>query len=169
MTRSANRADNVTGVFTRRDAQRIANAVVHYEKGTRREKPVEFARNFPAGGRVRLCKTKEEWAVGSLADLEVWEAGTPPSESKSDPAETIEKCVNKVRTVKADTFVLVAKAGNGSWYLIEVCKADDSDCTDMVGNTPVDKIKGFSMGKRQALGHSSGCLEWIDIEDCPTP
>lgn len=72
------------------------------------------------GGRgdpVRLGRTSAAWTKGTLATITIWEGGTPPSES-STAGGTIANCVNKFATVPSGKFVMLARAGNGSWYLI---------------------------------------------------
>lgn len=67
---------------------------------------------------VRLGKTTAAWNKGTLATIELYEEGTPPSESKATPADTLEDCVNKFANVASGKWVIVARGGNGSWYLI---------------------------------------------------
>jgi archaellin len=74
--------------------------------------------NDPSGGDpVRLGKTTATWTKGTTATIDVWESGTPPSETQTSGV-TIANCVNKFATVASGKWVMVAKAGNGSWYLI---------------------------------------------------
>jgi len=74
----------------------------------------------PADGpSVRLGKPMTTWLKGTLATVEVYEEGTPPNESVKLPtSELIENCVNKFASVAVGKWVMIAKAGNGSWYLI---------------------------------------------------
>lgn len=68
--------------------------------------------------RVRLGKTTSTWTKGTLAEIELYEEGTPPSETRNASDYTLEDCVNKFATVAAEKWVMVAKARNDSWYLI---------------------------------------------------
>jgi hypothetical protein len=123
----------------------------------------------PRGDSVRLCKTSYDWNKGTLATLYVWESGTPPSETQST-GETLSGCVNKFRNVKSGAFVIVAKAKNGSWYLVEAEKLSDSgSCrAPTIGDDDLTTLPGYSASKKQALTHDNGCLKWVDIAECPT-
>jgi hypothetical protein len=111
-------ADQTPGMFTKRDAQRIANCVASYEKGSRNQRPIKYPRNYIGGSPVRLGKTTAAWNKGTLATITLYEDGTPPGETTASPAETLEKCVNKFANVASGKWVIVAKGANGSWYLI---------------------------------------------------
>ena len=121
------------------------------------------------GAFVRLCKTSAAWNKGTTATLDVWEEGTPPGETQST-GETIADCVNKIKYIKSGLFVIVAKAQNGSWYLVESEKPSDSgSCrAPTIGDDDLTTLPGYSASKKQALTHDQGCLKWIDIEECPT-
>jgi hypothetical protein len=69
-------------------------------------------------GRVKLGKTTAAWNKNTLATIELFEEGTPPSEGKKTPADTLENCVNKFANVATGKWVIVARGGNGYWYLI---------------------------------------------------
>jgi hypothetical protein len=97
-------------------ARRVAAATLAYERGNRNMPPVKF-RTVSDDGSVRLCKTSSSWTKGTLATLNVWESGTPPSETQSTGV-TLTDCVNKFATVASGKWVMVAQAGNGSYYLI---------------------------------------------------
>ena len=104
--------------FTRQDAARISNVVRTVERvGDTGVGPYTPYRGDD-GDPVRLGKTTAAWAKGTLATITLYENGTPPSETTSTPATTLEKCVNKFANVATGKWVIVAKGGNGSWYLI---------------------------------------------------
>lgn len=145
-------------------ARRIGRAVSAYERGNRDIAPPRI-RTADDSDPVRLCKTTAAWNKGTTATLNVWESGTPPSETQST-GETITDVVNKVADVVSGRFVIVAKAANGSWYLVEVCGGDQCD-EAMIGGKQVKDIAGYDASKKQALAHEDGCLTWVDIEDCP--
>lgn len=68
---------------------------------------------------MRLGKTTEPWDKGTLATIELYEEGTPPTESKKSPTpDTLAECVNKFSDVETDKWVMVARGKNGYWYLI---------------------------------------------------
>jgi hypothetical protein len=72
--------------------------------------------NDPSGGDpVRLGKTTAAWTKGTTATIDLYPNGTPPSETASG---TLSGCVNKFATVASGKWVMVARAGNGYWYLI---------------------------------------------------
>lgn len=102
--------------FNETDAGRISKTVRAYERGNRDVSPVMF-RQVGDDASARLCKTSAAWNKGTTATLNVWEAGTPPSETQSTGV-TIPNCVNKFANVAAGKWVMVMQAGNGSWYLI---------------------------------------------------
>jgi hypothetical protein len=102
--------------FNETDAGRISRTVRAYERGNRDQSPVMF-RQVGDDNSVRLCKTSAQWTKGTLATLNVWESGTPPNETQSTGV-TLPNCVNKFATVASGKWVMVAQAGNGSYYLI---------------------------------------------------
>jgi hypothetical protein len=99
-------------------ARRIGRAVAKIERGNRDIEPPRMRTAGDDGGDpVRLCKTTAAWNKGTTATLNVWESGTPPGETQTT-GETISGAVNKFANVATGKFCIVAKAGNGSWYLI---------------------------------------------------
>jgi hypothetical protein len=108
--------------------ERTAKVVKAFEGGGRDQPPIRFRQpGGDDGDPVRLGKTTAAWAKGTLADIELYEEGTPPSETANSPTETLEDCVNKFADIGADKWVIVARGGNGSWYLIAAeCSADDT-------------------------------------------
>ncbi len=149
-------------------ARRIGRAVAKIERGNREIEPPRMRTAGDDGGDpVRLCKTSSDWAKGTKATIDVWEGGTPPSETQTT-GETIADVVNKICDVKSGSFVIVAKAANGSWYLAEAGNPDSSGCrAPTIAGEDLTKLSGYSASKTQVLGHESGCLKWIDAEDCP--
>lgn len=71
------------------------------------------------GATTRLGKTTSAWNKGTLATIAIYEGGTPPSETQNTgDSATLSDCVNKFANVASGKWVMVAKAGNGRWYLI---------------------------------------------------
>ena len=74
------------------------------------------------GAVVRLGKTSGVWAKNSKASIVLHERGDPPNEQSStteEPySEYLDDCVNKMTTVGGGKWVIVARAGNGHYYLI---------------------------------------------------
>jgi hypothetical protein len=66
---------------------------------------------------LRLCKTTAAFNKGSVATLNVWEDGTPPSETQTS-GSTVEDVVNKYANIASGKFVSVAIHGNGRWYVV---------------------------------------------------
>lgn len=163
----ANRQDRPV-MLTADAARRVGRAVSAYERGNRDIHPPRIRTAGDDGDPVRLCKTSADWAKGSLATLNVWESGTPPSETQTT-GETIGDVVNKSRDVKSGSFVLIAKAANGSWYLVEAGNPDGEGCrAPTIAGEDLTQLSGYDASKTQVLGHEGGCLKWIDAEDCPT-
>jgi hypothetical protein len=65
----------------------------------------------------RLCKTSAAFNKGATATLDVWEAGTPPSEGQAT-GQSVVGVVNKFANIAAFKFVSVAMHGNGYWYVV---------------------------------------------------
>lgn len=102
--------------FSEDGARRIVNAVRGYERGNRDQPPVMFRQpgdDFP----LRLCKTSAAFNKGTVATLNVWEAGTPPAETQTTGV-TVANVVNKYANIGANKFVSVALHSNGRWYVI---------------------------------------------------
>jgi hypothetical protein len=67
---------------------------------------------------LRLCKTgSTAWSKDTIRTLDVWENGTPGSESQTT-GETVESVVNKYANLQANKFCSVAEHGNGVWYVV---------------------------------------------------
>jgi hypothetical protein len=104
--------------FSEDGARRVIAATKAYEAGSRNMPPIKFR---DAGGDesdpVRLGKTSAAWNKGTAATINVWESGTPPSETQTSGV-TLAGCVNKFANVAAGKWVILARGGNGSYYLI---------------------------------------------------
>lgn len=70
------------------------------------------------GGRMRIGKTSpgSAWTKGTLADISIYEDGTPPNETSSN--ETISDVVNHWADVPANKWVGIQQAANGHYYLV---------------------------------------------------
>lgn len=104
--------------FTEDAAARVAKATLAYERGNRDQSPITFRQVSDDGDPIRIGKTTAQWSKGTLATITLYEAGTPPGETANSPAETIEDAVNKFADVPNNKWVALARAANGSWYLI---------------------------------------------------
>jgi hypothetical protein len=149
-------------------ARRIAEVVRKVEGGNRDIPPLPLRTAYDDGGEVRLCKTTEKWAKDTVSELEVWEAGTATAPEESSPAETI-TASNVFYDVDSGVFVVIAKAANGRWYLVEAGDtADGSSCkSPAIGGEDLTTVSGYDAAKTQVLGHEDGCLKWIDTTTCP--
>lgn len=107
------------GLVSRESMRRIGRVVQHYEHGERNRGGLPLSTAWgDDGDPIRIGKTTAVWAKGTLATITLYEEGTPPSETAKSPPETLADCVNKFANVLADKWVSVARAQNGSWYLI---------------------------------------------------
>jgi hypothetical protein len=111
--------------FSEGDAKRIAAATRAYERGNRDQPPIRFrGGGSDDGDPIRIGKTIAVWAKDTVANIALYESGTPPNETSSSAA--LEDCVNKFATVGCDKWVAVARAANGRWYLIAAeCGVDE--------------------------------------------
>jgi len=106
--------------FTRGAAERITAVVRLVEGGDRDGAPLTFRRPIETsvGKPLRIGKTTATWTKNTLATITLYESGTPPNETANSPTQTLENCVNKFGDVQGGKWVSVARAANGSWYLI---------------------------------------------------
>jgi hypothetical protein len=104
--------------FSEDGARRVIAATKAYEAGNRDMPGIRFRDAGGDGDPVRLGKTTAAWNKGTLATIDLYENGTPPSETAKSPPDTIVGCVNKFAAVASGKWVMVARAGNGDWYLI---------------------------------------------------
>ncbi len=103
--------------FNEDGARRVIAATKAYEAGNRNMSPVKFRQVSDDSEPVRLGKTSAAWAKGATATIDVWEDGTPGSETQTTGA-TLTGCVNKFAAVATGKWVMLAKGANGSYYLI---------------------------------------------------
>jgi len=104
--------------FSEDGARRIVAATKIVEAGNRDMPGIRFRdAGSDDGDPVRLGKTTATWTKGTTATINIWESGTPPSETQTSGV-TIANCVNKFATVGSGKWVIVARGGNGFWYLI---------------------------------------------------
>ena len=152
--------------FNEDGARRVIAATKAYESGNRNMSPVKFRQVSDDGGEaVRLGKTTAVWTKGTTATINVWGDGTPGSETQTS-GETL-VCVNKFLRVDAGMWVVVARAANGSWYLVE-SEESAGACADHIGKYQLSEISGFDATKTQVLSHTNGCLSWLNTTTCPT-
>jgi hypothetical protein len=136
----------MTGVIFRNPAHKFAEAtpngrggllssdsgtarILAYTTASGNDPPVEtdftyaIVRLGEASATHRLCKTTSSFPKNTVATLDVWEAGTPPSETQTTPdsdvpEETVPDVINKFAAIGANKFVSVARHNNGRWYVV---------------------------------------------------
>lgn len=104
--------------FTQAAAGRIVRAVRTVEGGGVNLSPVKFRTAHDDGDPVRLGKTTSAWDKNTLATITLYDDGEPLMELPSGPPNTLEECVNKFADIGANKWVMLARASNGSWYVI---------------------------------------------------
>jgi len=104
--------------FTPDGSRRIVAATKIVEAGDRSMSPIRFrGSGGDDGDPVRLGKTSSAWNKGTTASINIWEDGTPPSETQTTGV-TLIGCVNKFANVASGKWVMLARGSNGYWYLI---------------------------------------------------
>lgn len=106
--------------YTEETARRVLKATAKIERGSRDMGPTRLPRAPGDDGYpLRLCKTTGAWDVGTVATLDVWEAGVTPDEEQSGGSggETLE-ATNHLWDVGPETFCLVMYGGAGAYYLV---------------------------------------------------
>jgi hypothetical protein len=102
--------------FSEDGARRVIAATKAHEAGNRDMPGIRF-RDVGDDDPVRLGKTSAAWNKGTTATINVWESGTPPSETQTSGV-TLAGCVNKFANVATGKWVMLARCQNGSYYLI---------------------------------------------------
>lgn len=122
-----------------------------------------------SGVFVRLCKTTSDWELGTTATLDIWESGEPGSEGASIPS-LIEGVVNKAGKVPAGQFVLIGKAGNGVWYLLNDRWQYEETLGTLAGRLGSDASESSSSddveagSELQLLVNNAGCGKWVQTQ-----
>jgi hypothetical protein len=101
--------------LTENTARRMAAATIAFERSGRDQPPIHFRSGGDDGEPIRLGKTTSTWTKGTTATIQLWEGGTPGSETQSG---TLAGCVNKFATVASGKWVAVARGPLGAFYLI---------------------------------------------------
>lgn len=102
--------------FTEDAAQRIAAATLAHERGNRDMPPIRFRPVSEEAEGLRIGKSPSTvWTKGTLANINIYENGTPPNES---PSDSVEDVVNHWGDVMPNRWVGVMRAGNGYYYLV---------------------------------------------------
>jgi hypothetical protein len=101
--------------LTENTARRMAAATIAFERSGRDQPPIHFRNAGDDGEPIRLGKTTSTWTKGTTATIDLWEGGTPGSETQ---AGTLAGCVNKFANVAGGKWVAVARGPLGAFYLI---------------------------------------------------
>jgi hypothetical protein len=130
------------------------------------------------GDPIRIGKVGADWAFGTCATVTLWErdaiSGAPCQPTLHGEVSgvfsppTVEGVRNLSRDVKANSWVAIALAADGKWYLVEAGAPDDSEtCRQTIGGQDITKWPGWNGSAVQLLGHDeNGCLKWFDTDDC---
>jgi hypothetical protein len=124
------------------------------------------------GSPIRIGKVDSDWAFGTCATVTLWEgeasSGASCEPTQTSPTATITGVRNQSRDVKAESWVAIALATDGRWYLVETGDPDGSEtCRQTIGGQDITKWAGWDGTKVQLLGHDeNGCLKWFDTDDC---
>lgn len=151
-------------------ARRIQRTLQKIEAGGRSIPAPPIPTAFDDGDPVRICKTAAAWDKGTTATLNVWEKGSVTAPEQNDPAEEL-SATNLSYDVAEGSYVIVARAANGEWYLVEAASPEDEGCQSApsIAGHDLTGIEGYDATKTQVLGHESGCLKWINTTTCVAP
>jgi hypothetical protein len=101
--------------FSEDGARRVIAATKAYEAGNRDMPAIRFRDPGSDDGEpVRLGKTTSAWSKGGTATIDLYEEGSPGSETYSG---TLSGCRNKFANVGSGKWVIVQRAANGAYYL----------------------------------------------------
>lgn len=129
-------------------------------------------------GKYEPTGTTGPWSMHTTQDIQVYENGTPPSETITT-GEVITGVVNHTHDVPHGSWVLCGQAANGYWYMIE-SENRTTGCHLVVGGTDLSLLPGFDQMEVQLLGHTAmtsgpsgpeGCasLQWYSVTNCTGP
>ena len=153
-------AQRIASTVRRVDAMPISSGdgkiPVRFEEGPQAAQPAA----------LRLCKTSSAFNKGTTATLNVWESGTPPSETQTS-GETIEGVVNKLFDIPADKWVLVGRALNGAWYVVSA-ETSPSSIQVITGVTLGESGLSFTTKTISVASETLGSPINIETTECPT-
>lgn len=129
-------------------------------------------------GKYEPTGTTGAWSINTTQDIQVYENGTPPSETITT-GEVITGVVNHTQEVPHGSWVLCGQAVNGYWYMLEA-ENRTTGCSLVVGGTDLSLLPGFDQMEVQLLGHTAmtsgpsgpeGCasLQWYSVTNCTGP
>jgi len=160
-------------LITQESARRIQRVVQRIEGGDRNIPPLPIRTAFDdGGGELRVGKVAAAWAIGTCATVTIWNrTGSNCSPAVSSPTETVENVANLSHDVPADSWVVIGRAVDGNWYLLESGKEPDEvsggSCHQAIGGEDITTWPGWNGSIVQLLGHDeNGCLKWFDADEC---
>ncbi len=120
---------------------------------------------------TRVGKVAGDWSIGTCASVQVWESigsDYPCLPSAGVGPQGIEESISNVANlsfnVRAGSWVVISRSGNGNWYLVDA--GLEGYCRQTIGGEDITKWPGWNATKVQLLGHdASGCLKWFDVAD----
>ena len=150
-------------------ARRIQRAVQKINGGDRNVPAPPIPTAFEDGDPVRICRTISAWNRGTTATLYLWEVGSI-TEPEPNGQETL-TAVNLSYNVAGNSYVIVAKAANGQWYMVDASIPATDGCVSMpsIAGHDLRTIDGYDATKTQVLGHETGCLKWFNTTTCVAP
>jgi len=155
-------------VLSQDAARRTARAVLAYEhSGGTGAAGWHAYRGDDGGDPVRIGLTTVDWAKDTTADITlIYEKD---ADTENPGPDKLEGVYNRCYDVGENTLVIVAKAKNGKWYLVDSAGRDDGSdtCKSVaIGGQDLTTVNGYDSTKTQLLGHEAGCLKWFDTTDC---
>jgi hypothetical protein len=156
-------------LITRESARRIQRVVQMIEGGSRDIAPPPLRTAYDDGDQLRVGKIVGDWAIGACYTIALYEE--PPvigcNPAVSAPSEFIEDVVNVSKDVADGSWVVIGKAADGRWYLLEAGKEPWASCRATIGGEDITKWPGWNASTVQLLGHDeNGCLKWFDSTEC---
>ncbi len=153
--------------FTEDGARRIVAATRAFERGNRDQPPIKFrSTGGDDGDPVRVGQVTTAWARGTCTSVVIWEQqGSDCEPVENDPPVVIDDVANLSHDVAAHSWVLIVKAANGRWYLLEAGLS--GECRTTIGGEDLTTLPDYDGAASQVLGHGpDGCLKWFDTTTC---
>jgi hypothetical protein len=148
-------------MFSARDAQRIANAVMAHERKGRRHPPITYPTVPAASTALKLSKTTATWTKNSTASL-IEYTGTAGSETAVTGSTSI-SAYNKLGDVAAGKWVIIGFI-DGDWYLVG---AEPTQVTVITSASLTGTSLTFATAQVQVFGPGSGNSSIvIPVENC---
>lgn len=105
-------------LISRESVRRIASSINQGDNRGRSHGATPFRTSFDDGAILRLGKCSANWDKGTLADVTIYDRGTPPNETTATTPEIVPDVVNKFADIEANAWVIIALVDHGEWYVI---------------------------------------------------